>query len=455
MVLQNIKICESDMIVRKSIKTPVHYDTTKSKISILDNLTARITYCIRLISDLIDENTKLDRTTLNNLVKNSYMVEKTGLSSGFIQQCIDKVIWSWRSYKELHNDWEKKIKRAEEKISAARDDAEKEKREKYLQKLLKREPSRPSFQDKTSCRFDCRTGRIESGKGKFSPIWIHVSTLEKGKTIDIPLNPSQYHLNQLKNAEINDFEIVKNKRNKKYYVHVSITKFVEDKPISSIGGIDQGLNRTIAAVLLTEIPREEHLLDAAKRGLLDKYDSIIASLQEAERWDKLRELRNKRSNVSVYHDWCLANETADFTEGSLVCIGNTQFRQTQFRGNGMPTLRKRIGKWSYSRQREMIALKRAELGYPTLFDEERNTSRKCHICGSMLTSRKWIDGYSYIICHSCGAKIDADFNAAYNISNKIEPTAVWIYNSRFVGALRCQDDRLKMQMNMEEIHASA
>jgi DNA-directed RNA polymerase subunit RPC12/RpoP len=62
---------------------------------------------------------------------------------------------------------------------------------------------------------------------------------------------------------------------------------------------------------------------------------------------------------------------------------------------------------------------------------EYNTSRKCSDCGSMITTRKWIDGYSYILCHFCGAKIDADFNA-----------------------LRCRDDWLKAGMNMEETHAS-
>jgi transposase len=122
----------------------------------------------------------------------------------------------------------------------------------------------------------------------------------------------------------------------------------------------------------------------------------------------------------------------------------------------MPKLRKRIGKWSYSRQREFIALKRAEMGYSTLMVDEYNTSRKCHLCGSMLTARKWDNSYSWILCHSCGAKIDADFNAAYNTAYKIEPAAVWMYNSRFVdsSALRCRDDWLKAGMNMEETHAS-
>jgi putative transposase len=445
------------MQIQKSLKVPIHYDITKIKLDKLNKLTTRITYCIRLISGLITEETTIDRPTIRKLVKDNEITAKTGLSAGFIDQCIDKVIWAWNSYRRLHREWKKKVKSAEERVQSARDEKEKEKGEKSLQKLLKREPLKPSFQEKISCRFDYRTGRVEWVKGKFTPLWIHISTLEKGRTIDIPLNPSQYHLNQLKlkNAEIDidDFEIIKS--NKKYYTHISITKVVEDKPINSIGGIDQGLNRTLAVVLLdTSMPGEEHLLDAAKRELIDRYDTIIASLQEAQKWDKLRELRNKRANVSIYGDWCLANQTAEFTEKSLIAVGNTRFRQTQFRCNGMPTMRKRIGKWLYGRQRKFISLKRAEKGYPTLMVDEYNTSRQCHICGSMLTTRNWIDGYSYILCHSCGAKIDADFNAAYNISYKIEPATIWVYNRSIDYALRCRDDRLKAGMNMEEIYAS-
>ncbi|WP_254591334.1 hypothetical protein [Methanocella conradii] len=40
------------------------------------------------------------------------------------------------------------------------------------------------------------------------------------------------------------------------------------------------MNRTLAIVLLDGVPREELIYDE-KRNLLDKYDSIIASLQQA------------------------------------------------------------------------------------------------------------------------------------------------------------------------------
>jgi transposase len=139
-------------------------------------------------------------------------------------------------------------------------------------------------------------------------------------------------------------------------------------------------------------------------------------------------MRGKRENVSIYHDWCLAKKVAEFTKGSYLAIGNSKFRQTQFRGNQMPTLRKRIGKWTYGRQRKFIELKRSEIGYRTKLIDEYGTSRECCECHSKLTTRKYEEGFSYILCHSCEIKKDADLNA----SNVI--------------ATRCRDDMLKAGM---------
>ena len=133
------------MIVRKSLKIPVHYDTTNTKIGILNRLTARITYCIMLISGRITEGTEINRPTLRKLVKENEIAWVTGLSAGFIDQCIDKVIWAWRSYNKAHKKWDSKVKRAEEKSKSARDEKEITKREKSLENLLEKEPSKPSF----------------------------------------------------------------------------------------------------------------------------------------------------------------------------------------------------------------------------------------------------------------------------------------------------------------------
>jgi len=144
--------------------------------------------------------------------------------------------------------------------------------------------------------------------------------------------------------------------------------------------------------------------------------------------------------VAKEYDWQIANQITKLSDGVLIGIGDADFRQTQYRGNGMPTLRKRIGKWSYARQRQFIALRRAEQGYDTLFVSEQG-SNNCYRCGSHLVNRKWLpSGESYILCHSCGMKKDADINSAYHHA--------------YITISRCQDERLKAGMTMGETRAS-
>jgi transposase len=420
------------MQIKKTVKIPIHYTTTKFKQNILDNTTARITYCIKCISSLIDEDTELTRKNIRKLVKESNIAGKTKLSAGFVDQCIDKAIWSWKSYKQLHKDWLQRLE-----CVVRRDN------EVYLWKYLQKEPTSPDFNCKTSCRIDKRTGKVEwNKKSKLSSLWVHMSTLKKGKRVDIPLNPSKYHIKQLKDAEIKDFEIIKT--GGKYYVHISIQKEIKNKQPSSVGGIDQGLNHSAGIVLLPSdingIPFEGMICDKKKQEILQKYDKLISELQNAKNYGKLKQLRNKRFNVAKEYDWQIANQIAKLSERFLIGIGKTNFRQMMYRGNGMPKLRKRIGKWSYARQRQFIALRRAERGYDTLLVSERG-SNDCHQCGSHLVSRKWLpSGESYILCHSCGLKIDADINAPYNIA--------------YETFLRCQDERLKAGMNIGETYGN-
>jgi transposase len=267
-----------------------------------------------------------------------------------------------------------------------------------------------------------------------------MSTLVKGKRMDIPLNPAHYHLQQLKGAKLCDFELIK--KGAKFYAHISISKEVVKNEISSIGGLDQGLNHSAGIVLLPlhgSSPCDElFVCDIEKQELLHKYDNLIAELQADGDWHKLRQVRHKREQVAIHFDWEMANTVAKATEGALLAIGDTDFRQTQHRGNGMPRLRKRIGKWSYSRQRSFITLKRLEHGDETVLKNERGTSIECSKCHTKMTKRKWLaNGSSYILCWFCGNKRDADINAAHNI------------------ALRCRDDWLKGGMNMAvKSHAS-
>ncbi|WP_254591335.1 hypothetical protein [Methanocella conradii] len=94
-----------------------------------------------------------------------------------------------------HDEWQYRYDRLVEELRNAEDE-EREKIEKRVKRLRENEPSPPVFLHKVSCRLDYRTGSIQRGENSFL-LWMHTSTLEKCATMDVPLNPSYWHLKQL------------------------------------------------------------------------------------------------------------------------------------------------------------------------------------------------------------------------------------------------------------------
>lgn len=408
------------MQVVKTVKIPFHYATTKRKLDILNRLTARLTFCVHLMSKLIERYDIRSRKALRVKVKEHDIRERTGLSSAFIQQCEDKALWMWGSYRRLRRIWARKVKRAQYKND-----------EKWLKKLMRREPQPPfhgrQSAKKISSRIDIRTGRIEPAeRSKLTSLWLKLSTLELRETICIPLNPVRYHLEQLKACEISDFELVK--REGKFYAHVSIKREVGEQPTSSVRGIDLGINRAVATVLLPKEgePREELWTDEERKKQIKKFDEVVAELQQKKEWAKLQELRHKRANVAQCHDWLLANRIASNSDGCIVAIGRTDYKRRMFKGDMNKQLRKRVHRWAYARIISMAGLKCAERGIRVVEVNERWTSRTCNRCGSTNTKRPTQEQF---ICKACGLEYDADLNAAHNIAS------------------RCRVDRLKAGMN--------
>ncbi|AFD01165.1 hypothetical protein Mtc_2436 [Methanocella conradii HZ254] len=138
-----------------------------------------------LINELVTTERRLDRKTLRRLVKDNGIVEKCGLSTGYVDQCIDKVLWMWRSYEDKHDEWQYRYDRLIEELASCGDD-EREKLEKRLKRLEKSEPSTLSFRHKVSCRLDYRTGRIEKSENSSFLLWMHTGTIVKGNTMDVP-----------------------------------------------------------------------------------------------------------------------------------------------------------------------------------------------------------------------------------------------------------------------------
>lgn len=86
--------------------------------------------------------------------------------------------------------------------------------------------------------------------------------------------------------------------------------------------------------------------------------------------------------------------------------------------NGRQTVRKaqreRFGKWSFNQLGQFIQYKAQIAGIPVILINPRNTSRRCSQCGHIDKANR--KSQSEFVCVHCGFSLNADYNAAKNIS---------------------------------------
>ncbi|RLG58004.1 MAG: hypothetical protein DRN83_00300 [Hadesarchaea archaeon] len=232
------------------------------------------------------------------------------------------------------------------------------------------------------------------------------------------LNPAKYHLKLLERGEIRDFQLVK--RCKKYYAHIVVQYEVEDRPVHAVLGVDLGIRRSAATVLLRPdrpLKREDFsvIRDGPKRQLLNWLNERAAELRRAKKWKALKRIQGKRRRIAEYFDRLTAKRIADISGNCLVVIGYPKWvRANNYRGNGKRWLRRKLTGWSYGRIIRYIREECAEKGIKAIESDERWSSMICHRCGSRNTERPI---QSIIRCYSCGLIYNADFNAAVNIGS--------------------------------------
>ncbi len=404
------------MQVVKTVKIPVHYATTKHKLDILNRLTARLTYGVRLWSQIIEANNIRTRSGLRKREFEREVQKQTGLSAGFVQCCADTALWMWKSYWELHREWKRRTKQAQRVGD-----------ERWLRKLMKREPQPPfsnGLKRKIPIWFDYRIGSLEEAETiRLSPRVVRISTLKRGERITVLLNPAKYHLDLLEQGEIKSFQIVK--RGKKFRVHVKVEYQIQDQPVRAVRGVDLGVRRSAATVLLRSdqpLRRGDFSVvrDGEKTHRLNELNKKVAKLQRLEKWEALKKMRNKRRRVAEYYDRLTAKRIAEISQGCAVAIGYPKgIKYENYRGDGKRKLRRLMARWAYGRIIRYTVEECAERGVSAVAPDERWTSMTCHRCSSRNTERLT---QSVVHCYECGLTHNADFNGAINIGSSILAT---------------------------------
>jgi transposase len=403
------------LLVVKTVRVPVHYAITKRKLSILDRLTARTTYGVWLWSRLFKEHE----------LKGSYddrrlfyeQVKRDAKLGTMAQCCFDTVAWAWKGYREAHRSWRREV-------AIARREGDR----RWLRKLLRREPQEPftnEMQRKVPIWFDNRFGMIEKSKRmKLCPYVARVSTLQRGVKLTIPLNPAKYHLDLLEKGVMRSFQIVK--RDGKYCVHVKVEFQVPDQPVIAVRGVDLGVKRSMASVMLR--PNQplrssdfSVLMDGLKRDRLNRLEKRIAELQQTRKWGPLKRIRHKRLHVGEQYDRLVAKQFAATSQNSLVVVGYPKgIKYENPEGNGKPWQRRTLAHWTYGRMVRFIQEECGKQGIPSEAPDELWSSRTCHRCGSRHTERLT---QSLFHCWNCELVYNADYNAAINIGSLFLPAA--------------------------------
>ena len=399
------------MQVVKTIKIPVHYDVTRRKLLILDRLTARTTYGVQLWSQLFKEHRMKgsygERRLFHDQVK-----EQTKLSGALTQCCFDTAAWMWSSCREAHKAWRREV-------TIARGEGDKF----WLAKLLRREPQEPfsnGINGKVPIWFDGRIGSIERSRHlKLCPYVARVSTLRRGVKLTIPLNPAKHHLDMLEKGTLKSFQLVK--RDGKYCVHVKMEYEVPTQPVYAVHGVDLGVKRSIASVMLRPhqpLRSSDFAIqtDGLKRDRLNRLEKRIAKLQQARKWEPLKRIRHKRLHVSEYYDRLAAKQVAASSQNNLVAVGYPKgIKYDNARGNGKPWQRKQLARWTYGRIVRYIQEECTKQGILSEASDELWSSRTCHSCGSRHTERLT---QSIFHCWNCELIYNADYNAAINIGSR-------------------------------------
>ncbi|MFW9770098.1 MAG: zinc ribbon domain-containing protein, partial [Candidatus Thorarchaeota archaeon] len=292
-----------------------------------------------------------------------------------------------------------------------------------------------------------------------------LDSVQAGRTFHdrlvIPLKVSSFHLNQLRRGDVKAVQIFTD-RFRKWWVTIAVRVAIDDLHMSglpvAILGIDLGIEKAACSTLLTpEKTREtRYFIQKEKVKVIKKYDRLVANLQRelhlrrenGQTHDKiaerLRQMKNKRENVSKEYDRVLVRQLLDCISilsekyTLYVAIGRLKnIRMRARRGNYRGRkFRAMINSWAFARITESLEHGLAQLGWKVDGKDARFqavpeawTSIMCWKCGSKGRRPK----QNYFHCPSCGHKTNADRNGSINIAARMLKLTKSLHSVRGLG----------------------
>jgi putative transposase len=275
----------------------------------------------------------------------------------------------------------------------------------------------PTFGPRGSIRYDARTYRL------MSLDQVSLNTLE-GRVVcrlvfcRLVLGARQHALLVDPTWEIGGADLVW--RAGVYYLHVTQSREAPEEQKPEEQKPDGGrLGGDLGIVNLATDSEGEHFTGVVIRIVRARYHLRRQRLQKVNTKNakrRLRQMRRRESRFQSDTNHCISKKLVQKAAVSCTAIALEDLSGIGERVTVRHEHRYERHSWAFFQLRQYISYKAAQVGIPVRLVDPRNTSRTCSQCGhGEKANRK---SQAEFLCQRCGTSLNADYNAALNISRK-------------------------------------
>jgi IS605 OrfB family transposase len=265
----------------------------------------------------------------------------------------------------------------------------------------------PAFGPRGSIRYDARTYRLMSLNR------VSLNTLDGRVGCRLMLGARQHAMLMDPAWEIGGADLVW--RDGVYYLHMTQSREAptEATPDGGTLGVDLGI------VNLATDSEGEHFTGAVIRLVRNRYHLRRQRLQKvgtknAKR--RLRQMRRRESRFQSDTNHCISKKLVQKAAVARKAVALEDLSGIRERTTVQRAHRYERHSWAFFQLRAYITYKAAQAGVPVRLVDPRNTSRTCSACGHCEKANR--KSQASFLCQRCGLTLNADYNAALNISRK-------------------------------------
>jgi putative transposase len=282
----------------------------------------------------------------------------------------------------------------------------------------------PQFGQRGSKRYDARTYRLMSLDR------VSLNTLDGRVVCRLLLGPRQHEMLVDPAWEVGGADLVW--RRGVYYLHVTQSREAPDVPEATEpdGGRRETLGVDLGIVHLATDSEGETFSGARVKHARQRYHTRRRRLQKVNTKNAKRRLRKnagreRRFQKDVNH--CISKALVRKAVVSCKALALEDLSGIRERVTVRHEQRYERHSWAFYQLRQFVAYKAAWAGVPLHLVDPRNTSRTCSACGHCeKANRKSQDSF---LCQRCGFALNADYNAAINISRKAPKEPADLYRA--------------------------